>query len=82
MFPLSILPGFGYRAAGPAGRYVVAGDTLRFTGGSLANNVGTLDDAGAFSLATIGSRQPYTHCTLAPAKAHGRPTSRAGRSRR
>lgn len=82
MFPLAVLPGFHYRAAGPAGRYVAAGQTLRFIGGSLANNIGTLDGSGVFALATVGSRQPYTHCTLAPAKAHGRPTSRADRSRR
>lgn len=68
MFPVAILPGFGYRAAGPAGHYVVAGKTLRFTGGSLANNIGTLAGPAGFALATVGTSQPYTHCARAPAK--------------
>ncbi len=72
MFPLSILPGFRYRAAGPAGRYVAAGGTLRFMGGPLANNIGTLDGPNGFALATVGSRRPYTRCTRAPTKARRR----------
>ena len=71
MFPLTILPGSHYRAAGPAGSYAVAGTTLRFTGGSLANNIGKLEGISEFSLATVGARTAYTHCSLAAAKARG-----------
>lgn len=68
MFPVTILPGARYRAAGAPGSYAAAGTTLRFTGGSLANNSGTMEGASGFALTLIGAGAPYTHCTRAAKK--------------
>ena len=65
MFPLSILSGGRYKAAGPAGRYAAHAGLIHFTGGTLANQIGKLVSPTTFELAMDAKSAAYTTCALA-----------------
>lgn len=66
MFPLSILSGGRYKAAGPAGRYAAQAGLIHFSRGALADQVGKLVSPTTFELAMDAKSAAYTTCTLAP----------------
>ena len=66
MFPITLLSGMRYKAAGPAGRYTTFAGLIRFSRGSLANQVGKLVSPTSFELAMDPKSAPYTSCALAP----------------
>ena len=65
MFPLSVLSGMRYKAAGPSGRYTTRAGLIYFSRGSLSNQVGKLVSPTNFELAMDKASPAYTTCNLA-----------------
>ena len=62
IFRVTIRSGSAYESAGKAGTYSVAGTSMTFASGALQGQVGRVNHAGQFSLASAPGRLMYTTC--------------------